>query len=141
MNNIASMLEAIKAQTDKLGGELIYADKISANWQSGTATSGETGADLVLLGEPGKKKKVHSLIIDIGDLTPGASITIKLFMKIFGVERKFYGTAFMVGTDLDGCWVINGTLGISDVLRVEVESDDASDNGKPIAYTALIEDT
>lgn len=112
------------------------------NWQSETGTSSEAGADLASLGETGKTKLVHSLLVDIGGLTAGAQITIKMFMKINGVERKLYppnGTVFTAGTDPDGCWVINGTLAIHDVLRVEVQSDNASDNGKSVAYTAVVE--
>jgi hypothetical protein len=120
----------------------ILQDSRARNWQSGTATSGETGADLVSLGEAGKTKLIHSLLVDIGGLTSGAKITIKLFMNIDGVDRKLYppnGTAFTVGTDPDGCWLITGTLAIHDVLRVEVQSDNAGDNGKSVAYTAVVE--
>lgn len=111
----------------------------AGNWQSGTATSGEAGADLISSGEAGKTKLIHSLIIDIGGLTNGAEIAVKLFMKVNAIERKLYSTTFTVGTDPDGCWVINGTVAIHDVLRVEVQSNDASDNGKPVAYTIAME--
>jgi len=117
-------------------------DSRERNWQSETGTSGEAGADLVSLGEAGKTKLIHSLLVDIGGLTAGAQITIKMFMKINRVERKLYppnGTVFTAGTDPDGCWVINGTLAIHDVLRVEVQSNNASDNGKSVAYTAVVE--
>lgn len=136
---VVQRLEAIQGQ---LAGEPSYEGSVSESWQSGTATSGEAGADLVSLGEAGKKKKLHSLLVDIGSLTPGAIITIKLFLSVNGVERKVYpppGTTWVVGTDPDGVWVVNGTVAIHDVLRVEVESDNPSDNGLPIAYTAVLE--
>ena len=112
------------------------------NWQAGSGTSGKSGADLLSLGEAGKRKLVHSLLVDIRRLTTGAKITIKMFMNINGVERKLYppnGTSFTVGTAPDGLWVINGTLAIHDVLRVELESDNSGDNGKSISYTAVVE--
>jgi hypothetical protein len=112
------------------------------NWQAGSGTSGEGGADLLSLGEAGKRKLVHSLLVDIRRLTPGAKISIKMFMKINGVERKLYppnGTSFTVGSDPDGLWVINGTLAIHDPLRIELESDNPGDNGKSISYTAVVE--
>jgi len=95
--------------------------------------------DLVSLGAAATKRKLHSLIVDISQLTAAASITIRLYMKVNGVERKLYEQTFVVGTDTDGCWVVNGTIGIHDVLRVTCQSDDATDDGKAIAYTAMLE--
>lgn len=133
----------IKTQTDKLAGETPSESSVTGNWQSGTGTSGETGADLVSIGTAGDRKKLHSLIVGIGSLTVGATITIKLFTNVNSVENKIYpppGTTFLVGTDPNGVWVINGTLEIAGVLRVEVESDNAGDNGKAITYQYTLED-
>lgn len=133
----------ILSQTNKLAGETPGESSVTANWQSGTATSGETGADLVSIGTAGDRKKLHSLVVNISALTVGATITIKLFMLVNGVEAKVYppvGTTWTVGTDPDGVWVVNGTLEISGVLRVEVESDNAGDNGKAITYKYDLED-
>lgn len=133
----------IQTQTDKLAGEAAGESSVTGNWQSGTATSGETGADLVSIGIASDRKKLHSLVVNLASLTVGAVITIKLFMLINGVEAKVYppsGTTWTVGTDPDGIWVVNGTLEISGVLRVEVESDTAGDNGKAISYKYDLED-
>ncbi|MBA7650659.1 hypothetical protein ES703_58469 [subsurface metagenome] len=127
----------VGSQTDKLAGEDSGESSVLANWQSGTATSTETGADLVTIGASGEKRKVHSLVVDIGALTVGATITIKLFAKVNGVEKKIYppsGTTWVVGTEPAGVWVINGTLEIDGALRCECQSDKAGDNGKAIAY-------
>lgn len=95
--------------------------------------------DLVSLGAAATKKKLHSLIVDISQLTATASITIRLYMKVNGYERKLYEQNFVVGTDPDGCWVVNGTVGIHDVLRVTCQSNNAADDDKAIAYTAMLE--
>ena len=132
----------VREATEKLRGRTIE-DSAAGSWHSGTAPSGEAGDTLLILGEPGVREKVHSLLVDIGGLTPGATITVKLFTRINGVERKVYpppGTSWVVGTDPDGVWVINGTLAIHDELRVEVESDNAADDGKGIGYTAVVEE-
>jgi len=136
-------LTDVKNQTDKLAGEAPSESSVTANWQSGTATSGETGADLVNIGTAADRKKLHSLLVDISQLTIGAVITIKLFMTINAVSRKVYppdGTTWVVGTDPGGIWVVNGTLEITGVLRVEVESNTAGDNTKAIAYKYDLED-
>ena len=134
---------AILAQTNKLAGETPGEGEVTANWQSGVATSLEAGADLVNIGAAGDRKKLHSLVVNIGSLTPTATITIKLFMSVNGVDTKVYppvGTTWIVGTDPDGIWVVTGTLEITGVLRVEVESNNAGDNGLAISYKYDLED-
>jgi len=133
----------ILAQTNKLAGEAPGESSVPANWESGAATSGETGADLVSIGVAGDHKKLHSLVVGIGGLTATATITIKLFMLVNGAWNKVYplpGTTFIVGTDPNGIWVVDGTLEISGVLRVEVQSNNAGDNGKAITYKYDLED-
>ncbi|MBA7639844.1 hypothetical protein ES703_47504 [subsurface metagenome] len=135
--------EEVGDQTDKLAGETPGEASVIANWESGTGTSFETGADLVSIGTAGDRKKLHSLIVGIGSLTVGAVITIKLFQLVNGVENKVYppaGTTWTVGTDPDGIWVVTGTLEIDGVLRVEVESDTVADNGLAITYKYDLED-
>lgn len=127
----------------RLRGEPPVSDSVTANWQSGTATSGETGANLVSIGVAGDRKKLHSLVVGIGALTVGATITIKLFQLVNGVDTKVYppvGSTWTPGTDPNGIWVVTGTLEIDGVLRVEVESDNAGDNGRAITYKYDLED-
>lgn len=136
-------VDDVKEQTDKLAGEDPSESSVTANWQSGTGTSGETGADLVNIGSVADRKKLHSLVVGIGALTVGAIITIKLFMSVNAVSTKVYppsGTTWTVGTDPNGIWVVNGTLEITGVLRVEVQSNNAGDNGKAISYKYDLED-
>lgn len=125
-------LAAIKDQVDKLAGEPVTEDSETKNWNA-------SEQDLVSLGAASTKKKLHSLIVDISQLTATATITIRLYMKVNGTERKVYEENFVVGTDPDGCWVVNGTIGIHDVLRVTCQSDNAADDGKAIAYTYMLE--
>jgi hypothetical protein len=60
-------------------------------------------------------------------------------MPIDGTERKVYEQAFTQSTDPDGLWIVNGTLAIHEVLRVEVESDNAGDNGRQVDYDYMLE--
>lgn len=139
---ILTSLTAIEAQTDKLAGVEPSESSVTANWQSGTATSGETGSDLVNIGAAATRNKLNSLQVDIGALTTGATITIRLYENINGVERKVYppsGTTWVVDTDPDGIWVVNGPVEITGILRVEVLSNNAGDNGRAIAYKYALE--
>lgn len=123
----------------RLRGETPVSDSVEANWQSGKGTSDETGADLVTIGAADTRYKLHSLLVNISALTGGATITIKLFMKVNGTEQKVYSQAFTQGTDPDGLWIVNGTIGIHEVLRIEVQSNNADDNGKAIDYDYMLE--
>lgn len=132
----------ILAQTNKLAGVAPSESTVNANWQSGVATSGEAGADLVSIGTAATRNKLNSLQVDISALTVGATITIRLYENINGVEKKVYpppGTTWVVGTDPNGIWVVDGPVEITGVLRVEVQSDNVGDNPGDIAYKYALE--
>ena len=129
----------LKEQIAKLAGLAPGTDSVTGNWQSGAGTSGEAGADLVTIGAADSRYKLHSMLVNISALTPGATITVKLFMEVNGTERKVYSQDFIQGTDPDGLWIVNGTVGIHQPVRVEVESDNAGDNGLAIDYDYMLE--
>jgi hypothetical protein len=137
---ILAAIDALGVKLDRLRGEDPVSDSVTANWQSGTGTSGEPGADLVTIGIVDIKHKLHSLVVNISALTAGATVAIKLFMKVNGVERKVYHQSFTQGTDPDGVWVVNGSVGIHQLLRVELESDNAADNGQAVDYDYMLEE-
>jgi len=105
-----------------------------ANWNGGVATSGGAGGDLVTIGAAEVDYLIHSLLVSIALLTAAATITIRMYQLLNGVERECYNQTFVVGTDPNGLWVINGSLGIHEALRVEVFSNNALDDGATIDY-------
>lgn len=136
---ILAAIEALEVKLDRLRGESPVSGSTTANWQSGTGTSGETGADLITIGASDTKYKLHSLVINISALTAGATVAIKLFMKVNDAERKVYHQTFTRGTDPDGLWIVNGTVGLHEALRVELQSDNAADNGRAVDYDYMLE--
>jgi len=133
------LLDAIQAKLDKLAGEAPVSGSVTGNWNSGTATSGETGANVVTIGANDVKKKLHSLTLSIHNFQSGGKVTVKLFMQVNGIERKVYQADFNKGTDPDGLWVVNGTVGIHKALRVEAQSNRAADNGLALHYSYMLE--
>ena len=129
----------VKGQTDKLAGEPPASGSVSASWNSGAATSGNAGGDLVALGAAATRYKVHSLLVSIANLSPGATVTVRLYTAVNGTEREVYSQSFTQGTDPDGLWIINGTLGIHDELRVELHSDNVADDGAVVEYDYMME--
>ncbi len=136
---LRALIDALEAKLDKLSVEPPVSGSVTGNWQSGTATSGETGANLVTVGANDTKKKLHSLLLSIHNFTLGGRVTVRLFMQVKGVERKVYQEDFNKGTDPDGLWVVNGTVGIHDSMRVELQSNRAADNGVALDYDYMLE--
>jgi len=136
---LKALIDAVEAKLDKLAGESPVSGSVTGNWQSGTATSGETGADVVVIGTNDTKKKLHSLLLSIHNFQSGGKVTVKLFMQVNGTERKVYQEDFNKGTDPDGLWVVNGTVGIHEALRVEAQSNRPADNGVALHYDYMLE--
>ena len=139
LDALKALLDAIEAKVDKLAGETPTSGSVTGNWYSGTATSGLTGADLITIGANDTKKKLHSLLVNIGSVQAGAKITVRLYMQVNGTERKVYQEEFTQGTDPDGLWIVNGSVGIHEALRVEAMSNKSADNGAAIEYDCMLE--
>jgi hypothetical protein len=139
LDALKALLDAIEAKLDKLVGEIPVSGSVTGNWNSGTATSGETGADVVTIGANDAKKKLHSLLLSIHNFQSGGKVTVKMFMQVNGTERKVYQEDFNKGNDPDGCWVVNGTVGIHEAIRVEAQSNRATDNGVALHYDYMLE--
>jgi len=139
LDALRALLDAIEAKIDKLAGETPASGSVTGNWQSGTATSGEAGANVVIIGANDTKKRLHSLLLSIHDFQSGGKVTVKLFMQVNGTERKVYQEDFNKGTDTDGLWVVNGIVGIHEALRVELQSNRAVDNGVALHYDYMLE--
>lgn len=123
---------AIKASTDRLAGETPGTGSATADWQTAEA-------DVVSIGADDARRKLHSLLLSVHNLA-GTAITVRLYMKVAGTERKLYEQAFNAATDPPGLWIVNGTVAIHKALRVTLESDDPADNGKSVDYDYLLED-
>jgi len=93
----------------------------------------------VQIGTASTKHKLHSLFVSIAKLTAAATITIRMYHRIAGIEIQCYEEDHVVGTDVPGIWLVDGTVGIHDVLRVTAQSDNASDDGIAIDYSYMLE--
>ncbi len=121
----------IKAQTDKLAGLTPVTGSDTRNWQSGEA-------DVVSIGVVLTRNKVHDLSLNISNLV-GTEITVRLYKKVNGIERKVYEQSFNATTDSPGLPVVNGTWATHDIIRVTLQSNSATDNGKSVDYDYLME--
>jgi hypothetical protein len=122
---------AIKTQTDKLAGTTPGVGTTTANWF--TAES-----NVVSIGSNDTKYKVHALIISLHNLV-GTIITLRMYMQVNGVERKVQELKFDTTIDPLGIWLIEGSLSIHEVLRITLQSNKSSDNGKGVDYDYMLE--
>ena len=120
--------------TSNIKGVIVYSGHGTPNWNSGVATSGEAGADVTPIGSASGEYIIHSLFLNIVALTAGAHVTVRMYTLIHAIEACVYRQTFVQGTDPDGLWIINGSLGISEILRVELYSDQAGDDGRLVYH-------
>lgn len=118
------------------GGEVLTDTKgtTTANWKTGVATSGLAGADLLTIGANDTFTTVKTLLVDVGGLTVGANVMIRLYSQVNGTEKKTYQQEFVTGVDPDGLWIIDGNLSLNEAIRCELFSDVTGDNGRSIAW-------
>lgn len=127
----ATQATAIKGQTDKMAGAAPVIGSATHDWQTAEA-------DVVSIGVADTRNKIHDLSLNISTLV-GTVITVRLYKKVNGVERKIYEQAFNATTDPPGLPVINGAWATHDVVRVTLQSNNAADNGKAVDYDYMLE--
>jgi len=131
LQGILARLDEIKGQLDKLAGEEPVTASVTADWNIAEA-------DVVSVGAEDTRYKLHSLLISIHNLV-GIVITVRMYMPVNGNERKVYEQTFNAAADPAGLWLVNGTIGIHQALRVTLESNSAADNGKEVDYDFMLE--
>lgn len=118
-----------QAQIAKLAGKTADGSTI-ADWQTAEA-------DVVSIGTAATRNKIHSLILDINTFV--GTVTVRLYILVNRIERRVYSQTFTVAADGPALWIVNGTIGIHDILTVTAQSNNAADNGKTIGYSYVLE--
>ncbi len=130
-NSVTQVTNNVTTLVTKSGGSTPVTGTATGNWQ--TAES-----NVVAIGAHDARNKVHSLVVSIHSLV-GTNITVRLYMLVNGVERKVYEQVFNAAANPPGLWVINGTVGIHEVLRATLQSNNAADNGQAVDYDYMLE--
>ena len=123
--------DAIKTKTDNLAGETPGQGSTTADWQAAESS-------VISIGNAGTRVKIHDLTLSIHNLV-GTQVTIRLYKKVNGTERKVYDQTFDATADPPGLPVINGTWAIHDILRATLQSNNAADNGQAVDYDCMLE--
>ena len=130
-DGIGEVLDGVLALVNNSAGVVPITGATTADWQ--TAES-----NVATIGASNTRYKVLSLLLSIHNLI-GTSITVRIYMFVKGVERKVYEQSFNAVSDPPGMWIVNGTVGIHEALRITLQSDNAADNGKSVDYDCMLE--
>ena len=130
-NNITQVQNNVTTLVTKSEGIAPVTGSIAADWQAAES-------EVVTIGAPDASHKVHSLLLSIHNLA-GNVITVRMYMMVNGNERKVYEQSFDASTDPPGLWVINGTVGIHETLRVTLQSNNTADNGQAVDCDCMME--
>jgi hypothetical protein len=119
----------------------IFPGTTKALWKSGFATSGLAGADLITIGTPGQWFKLSEIYMGLYAFTPAATITVRAYETIMGVERMVMDEDYVVGVDPDIIFIFYfWEIWIYGALRIEVYSNAGADDNltAPWEYRAKI---
>ena len=130
-NSVTQVTNNITTLVTKSQGGTPVTGSATGNWQAGEANVVSIGADSV-------RNKIHDLTLSIHNLV-GTIVTVKLYKKVNGTERKCYEQSFDATVDPPGLPIINGTWGIHGVLRVTLQSNNVADDGKAVDYDYMLE--
>lgn len=128
---IDTEVSAIKTATDKLASASpVTGASASTNWNTGTGTSGESGADLVTIGGAGTKQKLVKLLINVANCTSGSVVEVRLYDQANSVagKRLAYSQVRLTpaqGTQPDIIDIIaqtGGPIELDNAMRIEVYS-------------------
>ena len=104
-----------------------------ANWNSGVATSGNAGADLVTIGQPDTWMRLNEVFLLIFPAFNAlATVTVRSYMDMMGANRLLGAPVTYACDGTDGevalllwFWEVE----LVQPVRIEVFSDQAADDG------------
>ena len=130
-NSVSQVTNNVTTLVNRSGGMTSFNDWVEGDW-------GDDEQEVVTIGAHDFKCKIQSLLLSIRNLV-GTSITIRMYMVVNGEEDKVYEQSFDPSSDPPGLWIINGTVGIHEALRVTLQSDSEDDNGQDVDYDYMLE--
>jgi len=125
-----------KTGLDKLTERaIIHTDTVTADWNSGVATSGKPGADLFTYGGVGQWWRLTEAYLVLTGFNPASTVTIRCYLTIAGEEREMPEEDWEPAVDGALAYILwFWEIEIFGPFRVEVHSDQAADDGFAAKY-------
>ncbi len=130
-NSVSQVTNNITTLVTKSEGMTPVSGWVEGDW-------GNDEQEVVTIGAHDFKCKIQSLLLSIRNLV-GTSITIRMYMVVNEEEDKVYEQSFDPSSDPPGLWIINGTVGIHEALRVTLQSNSEDDNGQAVGCDYMLE--
>ena len=119
----------------------ITVNTTTANWNSGVATSGLAGGDLVTLGTALSWWTLTEIYLLLSAFNAGATVTVRAYMTLLGAERLVMEEDYVVAAEPDVIYIFWWwELRIYGQVRIEVHSDQAADDGLAATYEHRIKE-
>ena len=125
-----------KKTLDKWAGDEIEDTIRGLNLNGGVASSGKPGADVFII-PAGGRIEILATVISMRNCTPGATVTIRAYTCVDGIEDEIYSQAFTRGSDPDGIMAVNGNYGTNQPVRFEMHSGSAGDTLVDVPFKAI----
>jgi hypothetical protein len=114
---------------------------IAANWNTGLATSGLAGADLVTIGVANEWYRLNQFALILTGFNAAATITMRAYMNMAGASRLILTDTWPIATSDDVAylsWFFDAEF--FGPFRVEVFSNVLADDGFAATYEYRIKD-
>jgi hypothetical protein len=129
--NVKELYQTVNRLLERLSGKEPVWGSTRASWS--------TESDVISLGETDKRLLLHSLLLGVGELC-GSLITVRMYMKVGDLEQKVYQQSFTPPAITPGLWIVNGTVGIHNMLKVTLQSNDSADDGRAVYYDYMVQE-
>ena len=105
----------------------------TANWNSGVATSGAAGADLVTVGAANQWYRLNQFAIISSGFNALATVTVRAYMNVAGVNHLILTDSWVMPEEVIflSWWFDTEFFG---PMRVEILSNQAADDGLAVTY-------
>jgi hypothetical protein len=117
----------------------IISSSKTANWNSGVATGGLAGADLITIGSVGQWYRLNQFSIVSSGFSALATVTVRAYMNIAGANRLILTDDWTMPEEVIflSWWFDTEFYG---PMRVEIYSNQAIDDGLSVLYEYRIKD-
>lgn len=114
----------------------IVTASVTANWNTGTATSGLAGADVVTIGAVNQWWRLSDAYFVVSGFNALADIDLRAYWTVAGTERLMLSGTWSASDSVAWLmWYFNtGGQEILGPLRFECHSDQLADNGLTTTY-------
>ncbi len=108
---------------------------VTANWNSGVATSGQPGADLFTYGAANQWWRLQEAYVLLAAFNAAATVTIRAYEILMGAEREIMNEDWTVAADPPVIFIVwFWEVEMFGPLRIEAFSDQVADDGLTAPY-------